>query len=36
MKKYLHGPTDYLCEKAETAISCRGPRPTRKKKEIYE
>ena len=25
-----------LREKAETAISCRGPGPTRKKKEIYK
>ena len=25
-----------LREKAETAISCRGPGPTRKKKDIYQ
>ena len=25
-----------LREKAETAISCRGPGPTRMKKEIYQ
>ena len=34
MKTYMHGPMD--CEKAETAISCRGPGPTRKKKEVYQ
>ena len=35
MKTYLHDPMDYA-KKAETAISCRGPGPTRKKKEIYQ
>ena len=35
MKTYLHGPTDYAREKYETAISCRGPEPTRKKRYSY-
>ena len=34
MKTYLHGPKD-SGENAETAISCRGPGPARKKKEVY-
>ena len=34
MKTYLHGPK--LRDRTETAISCRGPGPTRKKKEIYQ
>ena len=34
MKTYLHGPMDYA-KKAETAIACRGPGPTRKK-EIHQ
>ena len=32
MKTYLHGPIDYIRENAETAISCRGPGPARKKR----
>ena len=35
MKRYLHGPMDYV-KKAEAAISCRGPGPIRKKKERYQ
>ena len=34
MKTYLHGPID--CEKLETVISERRPRPTRKKEEVYQ
>ena len=34
MKTYLHGQINGLREKAEAAISCRGPGPTRKIKEI--
>ena len=30
VKTYLHGPMDYA-KKLKTAISCRGPGPTRKK-----
>ena len=37
MKTYLHGPMDYsYAKKLKTAISCRGPGPTRKKNEIYQ
>ena len=39
MKTYLLSlarPNGLRCEEAETAISCRGPGPTRKKKEISE
>ena len=35
MKMYSRGRME-LCEKAETAISCRGPGPARTKKEIYQ
>ena len=34
MKSYLHGPIDYA--NAETAISCRGPGPARKKNEVCQ
>ena len=34
MKTYLHGPIDFARENDETAISCRGPEPDRKKKEV--
>ena len=32
METYLRGPIDYVRENADTAISCRGPRPARKKR----
>ena len=35
MKTYLHGPTGFG-KNAETTISCRGPGPARKKKEVYQ
>ena len=34
MKTCLHGPIDYAREYDETAISCRGPEPARKKTGI--
>ena len=34
MKTYLRDPRDGPRDKAETAILCRGPGPTRKKKDI--
>ena len=34
MRTYLHGLMD--CGKTETAISCRGPGPARKTKEVYQ
>ena len=35
MKRYLHGPMGFA-KTLELAISCRGPGPARKKKEVYQ
>ena len=35
MKFFVLARPDRLRDNAETATSCRGPGPTRKKKEIY-
>ena len=34
MKTFFSRPNGLFCENIETVISCRGPEPTRKKKEV--